>query len=232
MTEATWILLSAAGFFLVSHLVLASMPVRTVLAEKIGAGGHRILFSVVSVGAFVWMLMAYGDARYEGNFLWVLPPGVSMIPIFVMPIVCILIVASVSSRNPMAVGGEKLLADPNPVQGIMTVTRHPMMVGIALWAVTHMIVNGDVASIILFGGILALTVLGMIHMDHRRQAVAGSDWGPMALSTSVVPFLAAIQGRTKVDWRGIGLFRVAGGLVLYGLLVGAHPLIAGVGIAG
>lgn len=232
MTEASLSLLSATAFFVVSHLLLASLSVRGLITDKIGLRGHRLLFSIVSAAALAWMLVSYGQARYEGVYLWILPPAASMVPVFVMPFVCILIVCSVSSAMPTGIGGEKALEDPNPVQGISTITRHPMMVGVALWAIAHLIVNGDVASVILFGGVLVLAIAGMLHIDHRRQITAGSHWGPLALSTSIIPFLAAIQGRTKIDWRGIGVVRIGGGLALYTLFYVAHPWIAGVGITG
>ncbi|HAE04070.1 MAG TPA: hypothetical protein DCG04_22020, partial [Rhodospirillaceae bacterium] len=152
----------------------------------------------------------------------------SMVPLLVMPLVTILLVCSLTTRNPTAVGGEKVATDPKPLSGIMTVTRHPMMVGFALWAVSHLVANGDLASVILFGGLLILSVGGMFHIDYRRSVTLGSDWGPIALTTSITPFLAVIQGRTKLDWAGIGLLRVVAGLALYAGLIFGHPWIAGV----
>lgn len=232
MTESLSNLLGATALFVVSHFVLSSIPVRSLIIGRLAEAGHRILYSIVSFAAFFWMIVAYGDARYEGPLLWSVSPTLSMLPVILLPFSFILIVCSVTSRNPTAVGGERLLHDPNPVQGIMTVTRHPMMVGIALWAATHLLVNGDVASVILFGGILVLSIGGMIHIDHRRRILAGSSWGPMALSTSIVPFLAVVQGRTRIDWAGIGLVRVVIGLAVYAGFVFAHPWIAGVSITG
>ena len=56
----------------------------------------------------------------------------------------------------------------------------------------------------------------------------GSDWGPVALTTSAIPFLAYIQGRTPIDWRGIGVARLAMGIALYALLLIAHEWAIGV----
>ncbi len=53
---------------------------------------------------------------------------------------------------------------------------------------------------------------------------------PIALSTSAIPFLAAIQGRRRIDWRGIGWLRPIGGIVLFGALVAAHGWFAGVAL--
>jgi uncharacterized membrane protein len=63
---------------------------------------------------------------------------------------------------------------------------------------------------------------------QRREAALGADWGPMKLTTSVLPFAAALAGRTEVDWRGIGWWRPALGLVVYAALLHLHGGLIGV----
>lgn len=229
MTPELATLLIATWTFVLGHFLLSSLPVRGALIPKIGVGGHRALYSAAALGTLAWVVVAYGDARMANAYLWDAPGWAAMIPVAVMPFTGILFVCSVTSRNPTAVGGERLLSDPSPVGGIMTITRHPMMVGFALWAAAHIPANGDGASLILFGGMLVLSVGGMLHIDHRRARLGG-DWGPIALTTSIIPFAAALQGRTKVDWAGIGLWRPAAGLILYVALIYGHPWFAGVAI--
>ena len=107
-----------------------------------------------------------------------------------------------------------------------------MLWGIGLWAVAHLLANGDQASLLLFGGMAILAFGGMAHIDSRRRASLGSAWGPVELTTSVIPFLAAMQGRKRIDWAGIGLSRVAGGLGLYVALILTHGWATGVDILG
>ena len=64
-----------------------------------------------------------------------------------------------------------------------------------MWAASHHFVRGDAANIILLAGILVLSLGGMAHIDKRREAALGSDWGPVALTTSRLPFKAVLQGR-------------------------------------
>lgn len=230
MTQSLITLAIAAATFVGAHFILSSLSARGALSARIGEGGHRIVYSLVALGSFIWMLMSYGNAQPEAPILWLGPAGLAMLPVLVMPIVCVLFVGAVTTRNPTAIGGERMAQDPKPLGGIMTVTRHPMMVAFALFAAAHLAVNGDAASVILFGSILVLTIGGMLHIDHRRRVTMRSDWGPIALTTGIVPFAAALQGRTKIDWSGIGLGRLAGGLALYAALVFGHPWIAGVAI--
>src|SRR3546814_15873667 len=92
-------------------------------------------------------------------------------------------------------------SDLSPAVGILSITRHPFLWGTGLWALSHLLANGDLGSIVMMGGIDILSFGGMQHIDQRRESHLGASWGPMKLTTSVVPFAAALAGRTKVAWR-------------------------------
>ena len=111
--------------------------------------------------------------------------------------------------------------------GMLRVTRHPFLWGTALWAASHLLVNGDAASMVLMGGVLVLSLGGMRHIDQRREALGG-NWGPVKLTTSALPFAALASGRTTMDWRGIGWWRPLLALVLYGALLHGHAWLIGV----
>lgn len=221
-------LLTATASFVGGHFLLSSLPVRTALVERIGAGAHRILYTIVAGATIFWMVSAYNDAPYRE--LWAYSAGLRHLQMLLMAPACLLLAAAITSRSPTAVGGEKMLRDPKPPGGILTITRHPMLWAFLIWALGHVLVNGDLASVVFFGGFAILSAGGMAHIDYRRQATTGSDWGPVALGTSAVPFLAAIQGRAKVDWAGIGLGRLALGLALYAALLVLHPYLSGVAL--
>ena len=132
--------------------------------------------------------------------------------------------------NPTMVAGERLLDESTgpPARGIVTLTRHPFLWGTALWALSHLSVRGDLTSIVLMGGILVLSLGGMRHIDRRREAALGSAWGPIAMTTSVLPFAAIASGRARLDWAGIGWWRPLAGLALYAVLLYAHGWLIGV----
>jgi uncharacterized membrane protein len=219
-------LLLAEAVFVGSHFVLSSMPVRDGVLKLIGENGFRLLYSLVAVASLAWVITAYRAAPHLQ--LWPDPPQLRYLPIVLMPFACILVVAGVTTSNVTMFAGERYADGPRPVWGIVTVTRHPALWGIALWAVVHLLANGDAASMILFGGMAVLCFGGMAHIDQRRRVTLGSAWGPVALTTSVVPFLAAAQGRTHIDWAGIGAWRVTGGLALYAALILTHGWAIGV----
>lgn len=229
MTGTISSLALAVAVFVGGHFILSSLTVRRPLSEALGENLFRGLYSLVALASLVWVIAAYRAAPYRE--LWSVGPQLLHVPLLLMPLSCVLVVAGLSTRSVTMVGGELMAGDPDPVSGITTITRHPFLWGIALWALSHLAANGDMAGLVLFGGMTLLSLGGMAHIDYRRSVTLGSNWGPIAMTTSAIPFLAALQGRRNIDWRGIGWSRLVAGLVLYILLPFLHPWIAGVPIA-
>jgi len=221
-------LLAAVAVFVGGHFILSSVAVRGPIIKALGINGFRTLYSLVVVAGLAWTIVAYAAAPQDP--LWADTAGLRHLPLAVMPFACILAVCGLTTQNVTMIAGERYLDGPRPLWGIVTVTRHPFLWGTGLWAVSHFLANGDQASVILFGGMAILSFGGMAHIDHRRRASLGAAWGPVELTTSVVPFVAAIQGRTRVDWAGIGLARVAAGIALYAALILTHGWVIGVDI--
>lgn len=221
-------LFAATLLFVAGHFLLSSEVLRPRLIQVLGEPVFRGVYAAAMLTAFAAMVVTYGAAPRTP--VWHPAPAFHVIPLVVMPVALILAVCGLTTPNPTAVGGERFVDDatPRPASGILTITRHPILWGTTLWAASHLLVRGDAASIILMGGILILSVGGMAHIDRRREAALGSDWGPIAMTTSRVPFAAALEGRTKVDWAGIGWWRPAAGLTLYALFLPAHQWIIGV----
>ena len=213
-------LILAVAVFVGGHFFLSSLAVREPLIKALGANGFRLLYSVMALASLAWTILAFRAAPAVP--LWDPGPALRHAPLAIMPIAAILLAAGNSTPNVTAVAGERHAEGPRPAGGIVTITRHPVLWGIGLWAIAHLLANGDEASAALFGGMAILAFGGMAHIDQRRRATLGAVWGPIALSTSVIPFAAALQGRTRIDWAGIGPWRVLAGLALYGLLILLH----------
>lgn len=225
MTGSIESLALAIAVFIGAHFILSSVAVRRGLVASLGENCFRGLYSLIALASFSWMLLAFGDA--PRRTLWPLTPALRLVPIVIMPFACLLVVVGLTTRSVTGVGGEKLLEDPHPVRGAATITRHPFLWGVALWGLAHIVANGDAAGILLFGGLTALALGGMAHIDYRRRETMGAGWGPVALVSSTIPFLAAIQGRVKIDWAGIGITRFLAGLALYVVILAAHGSMFG-----
>lgn len=217
----------ATVLFVGGHFLLSSQPIRDPMVKWLGGQGFTLIYSVAMTGALLWMAMSYAAAPYLA--VWNPPRAMHWVPAVLMPISAILVVAGLTTRSPTAVGGEKLGLEPaDPAPGILRITRHPFLWGAAIWAVAHLAVNGDMASVVLFGGILILSLGGMRHIDQKRARAMGSAWGPIQLTTSALPFHAIATGRTSFDWKGIGIWRPVAGIALYVALLLLHPWLFGV----
>ena len=215
-------LLVACTAFLLLH-VLPSTPLRAALIGRLGEGPYTGLFSLATLGAIAWMAIAYRAAPL--TLLW---PGLRHVPSAVMPFSFILIACGVLTPNPTAVAAGKLLARPNPAQGIIRITRHPVMWGIMLWAGAHILARGELKASVFFGSFLLLAAAGTLLQDARKAKVHGEDWKRFAAMTSNVPFVAIAQGRNRFAAGEIGLVRIAFGLILYGGMMMSHAWLFGV----
>ena len=208
-----------------SHVLLSSTRLRGALRDQLGERGFIAVYSLTSLVVFAWFVAAYATAPTIG--LWPRQRWTALVPVSVMPLAAILLVAGYSTRNPTAVGMERSARADDPAPGILSVTRHPVMWAIGLWAVAHLIANGDLSSLLFFGTLATLALGGTVLIDRKKQLALGSNWPRLAQVTSNLPFVALLAGRTKLRWREIGVLRVAAGLLLYAVLYLAHPIITG-----
>lgn len=223
-------LAGAAAFFLAIHLLVSGTRVRDVLTARIGENAYMGLFSLASVAGIVWLSSAYGPAaRSAANPVWWgVTPAARHIQILLQLAAVILVTGGLLTRNPTSVRQEGALERPDVVQGFLRVTRHPFLWGVALWAAGHLLVNGDGASLVLFGSILVLALAGTASIDAKRRRKLGQAWDGFAGATSNIPFAAVLAGRQKLDLREIGLVRPGLGLLLWAALLMGHGHIFGV----
>jgi Predicted membrane protein len=218
-------LIIAGGAFCGSHVLLSSTRLRGSLRDQLGERGFLAVYSVTALVIFAWFVSAYVDA--PTIVLWPRQRWTALVPVLVMPLATILLVAGYSTPNPTAVGMERSAGADDPAPGLLRVTRHPVMWAIGLWAISHVIANGDAG----LGAVLRRARwLGIRRhgADRPQEAAAlGSNWPRLAEATSNLPFAALLAGRTRLRWRDVGLLRVAAGLLLYAVLYLAHPIITG-----
>ena len=216
----------AALFFFAIHVGIAGTRLRDVLVARRGEGAFRAGFSVLSVLGIIWLTYAYRQAPYIetwGQLTWFKP-----VAVFLMLIAFLLVVAGGTTKNPTAVGGESALQQADPARGVLRITRHPFLWGVSLWALTHLIANGDLAALILFGSLLVMCLLGTRSIDAKRRRACGSDWERFAAVTSNIPFVAIKEKRNHFSFREIGWARLAGGLFVYLAMMHFHLKLFGV----
>lgn len=216
----------AALFLLGTHLGIPSTSLRRELIGRVGERMYRALYSLLAVLALAWLVTAWRAAPHVP--LWTAGAGLRDLTLGLMPLAFLLVVCAITAPNPTVMGQRP---DPDagaPATGIIRVTRHPFMWGVALWAVLHLLANGDEASVLFFGALSVLALAGTFLIDARRTRENAPGWGVFLQATSNLPFAAIVERRQRFAPREIGLWRVALALGLYVLLLWLHPSLFGV----
>jgi uncharacterized membrane protein len=217
-------LLLAAIFFAGIHLGIAGTTVRDRATAALGESAYMVAFSLASVVGLAWIVAAYNRAPYIAT--WGMLEWWKPFAIILMLPASLLVVIGLTTPNPTSVAQEGRLAQPP--QGIVRVTRHPFLTGVGLWALVHLIGNGDVASLVFFATWAVVALAGTVSIDRKRQRLLGAAWEPFAAQTSVVPFAAVAAGRNRFRLREIGAWRWGIALGAYALMLGGHSHIIGV----
>jgi uncharacterized membrane protein len=184
------VLIVGLALFLGVHSIsIASPELRIAAVQRFGAGAWKSLYALISLAGFVLIIYGFGLARQSPVVLYTPPLWMRHVTFLLMlPVFPLLLAAYLPGR-------------------IKSATRHPMLAAVKFWAFAHLLANGTLADVLLFGGFLAWAVLDRISLKRRP---------PQSLRTAAArPFNDAIA--------------IVLGLALYGLFVGwAHVRLFGV----
>ena len=151
------ILILGLVLFALGHAVSQNRGLKARLIGAIGEGGMAGVVSLISLAGVVAMVWGYGEARFQGtDLLWDPPVWTRHLATLLMLPAFIMVIAAYT---------------PNGV--LKPALKHPMLAGVKLWAVAHLLANGTVADVVLFGGMLAWAVVARI-IIARRERVAGT----------------------------------------------------------
>ncbi|WP_151719872.1 NnrU family protein [Gemmobacter serpentinus] len=172
--------------FLLSHLIPARPGLRAALVARLGRAGYGAGYGILSLLLLVWVIAAAGRAPVVP--LWDQEQWMRWLVNLAMPLAVLLVCLAIGAANPLSFGGKSGGFDPAR-PGIAGVVRHPLLWALLLWASGHMLVNGDLAHVILFGVFAGYALLGMGMIDRRKQAQWGRDmWITRASGTGAWPF--------------------------------------------
>ena len=188
------ILIVGILLFLGAHSFTTLRTARDGLIARVGAGPYKGLYSLVSLAGFGLIVWGFGQYRAAGLIpVWTPPGWARHVTIPLMWLAFVSLAATVPA--------------PGLIRGLL---RHPMLVAIKIWALAHLLVNGDAGGMLLFGSFLAWAVYDRISVKRR-----GDPGAP--------------------PHRGLGIgdaIALGGGSLAYVGMVIAHKGIIGVSIAG
>lgn len=209
------------------HLFLSWKPVRGWLIARLGSERRfQGLYSLVAVLGLAGLGLGY--AFRPGIVLWQGPVWLEWVTLGLMPIAFLLLVGAYTQTNPGALNQEEGLDAADPAPGILAITRHPFQWGVILLALLHLLVNGDLASLILFGALILLSGLGSLHLDTRRREAYGARWARYERLTSHLPFWGILTRKTHLVPKEIGPWVPLIALAAYLIFLYLHPRLFGV----
>lgn len=180
--------------FLGMHVVTMKRDLRARLIERIGAGGYKGLYSAVSIFGFVLLIYGYGLQRAAGyTVVWEPPVWTRHLALLLnLPIFILLAVGKRPSW-------------------LLSRVKHPMLLAVKIWATAHLLANGDLGSMLLFGSFLAWAVMARISVKRRPEEIARST------------------AMAKVAFGRGDVIAIVAGLTLYVVFaIWLHPLLIGV----
>jgi uncharacterized membrane protein len=212
----------AAVFWLCIHFIVAG-PLRSPLVDKLGERIFRILFSLLSIAGLVWFVVAYRMAPWVP--LWPPTPALGWLAFVLVFLGFLLVVVGVGPTNPTDTHAPRMIDSKLPVYGITRVTRHPRLCGISLWAIAHVLVNGHLAALLMFGALLVTALNGMVSIDRKRRRAFGALWDDFEKQTSILPFAAILTGRTRLELTEFRVSQVALAIALFLGVFWLHGII-------
>ncbi len=210
----------AFAIFFASHSIPVRPPVKPWLVQRLGATGFSLLYSALSLAVLAWLILAAGRAPFVQIWPWA--PWQSQVTLVLMLPACLLLAASVARPNPFSFGGRANETFDPAHPGVVRWTRHPLLAALALWAVAHIVPNGDLAHLILFGSFAAFAVLGGRLVDRRKRREMGEAWQALTARVGQTPFIPRPASYP------VAVIRLAAGLGLFLGLLWLHPMILGV----
>jgi uncharacterized membrane protein len=216
-------LIAASAFFLLIHFAVSGTRLRDTLVARLGEGPYRGVFALASLIGLGWMIYAYGHAPTVR--LWDQVLGLRPIALVLVFFAFLFVVIGLATPSPTQVGMESKLAEGTDIaRGMVRITRHPFLWGVALWALVHVVVNGDLASLVLFGSLLLLALGGTVAIDAKRRRRFGNGWAQFARTTSSLPFAAILSGRNCIGsaLSEIGIVRPLVAVLAYALIFCFH----------
>ncbi|MDJ0979584.1 MAG: NnrU family protein [Erythrobacter sp.] len=196
-------LVAANAAFVGTHFAM-SHPLRPAMAKALGPVGFQLVYSLVSLATLAWVYFAFkaappADLGGSGEAGWILATALT-VPAMILFAGSLL--GNPALPTPLA--EQQARAEP---KGVFTITRHPMMWGFGLWALSHMILFWSVRTMITAFAIGFLALVGAHMQDRKKRELMGEAWEQWESRTSYWPRLSGFAKAGAVPWLlGLTLF--------------------------
>lgn len=183
------------SLFVGSHFLM-SHPWRPRMVARFGQTGFQIVYSLVSLLTLGLAISHYASLPDKAP-LWSAGDGLWAFATLLMLFGSILFAGSIVGNPALPAPGAAEQARRSP-RGALAITRHPMMWGIASWALCHLLVSPQPKMIVLTLAIGFLALAGSAGQDRKKRELMGFDWSDWESRTSFLPFAGQLSGR--ISW--------------------------------
>jgi uncharacterized membrane protein len=189
----SWLIVGLLVFLVAHSLGIVAPEWRSRQVARLGERPWKGLYSLVSLGGLILIIWGYGHARATPVVVWTPPAWGRHASALLTVIAFVLIAAAYVPRTK-----------------IKAVLGHPMTAGVALWAFAHLLANGTLHDVVLFGAFLVWALVTFV-VRRGRDARAGTTYQPGSLAKDTIAVVAGIVASV-----GFALF-------LHGPLIGVRP---------
>ena len=156
---------------------------RARMISRLGEAGWKGLYSVLSIAGFVLIVWGYGLARQSPVVLWQPPRGMNHLAALLMVVSFVLLVATYVPRN-----------------AIKAKVHHPMVISVKVWALAHLLANGTLADVLLFGSFLVWAVLSFRAARQRDRAAGTTYPSGSPAGTAITVFVGLLLWAVFAFW--------------------------------
>jgi uncharacterized membrane protein len=185
------LILGLVLFLGVHSVAIVAPALRARAIQSMGAGAWKGVYALVSLAGFVLLCYGFGLARQAPVILYSPPTWLRHLALLLMlPVFPLLIAAYLPGR-------------------IKTAAKHPMLAAVKIWAFAHLLANGSLADVVLFGGFLAWAVLDRISLKRRSVPQALRTAPPGAWNDAIAVVLGLAIYALLIGWAHLRLFGVS-----------------------
>jgi uncharacterized membrane protein len=207
MDPALTSLIAANLAFAGTHVAL-SHPLRAPLVRMLGEKGFLAVYSLVAFAALGWIILAFRQVGPSGVGLWNGQSDLMWALASLLTLVSLALVVGANRGNPAMPGtGAEAVASARAT-GVFAITRHPMMWGFAIWAVSHILVSPTPRTIVTAGTMGVLGLLGSHLQDRKKEALLGAAWKDWEARTSFAPRLGGFAQIPLAIWLALSWLHV------------------------
>ena len=191
-------LVAANAAFVGTHFAM-SHPLRPAMVKALGATGFQVVYSLVSLATFVWVYLAFksapsADLGGSGEVGWIIATALTLPAM-------ILFAGSLMGNPALPTPMAEKQARAKP-RGVFTITRHPMMWGFGIWALSHMALFWSTRTMITAFAMGFLALVGAHMQDRKKRELMGEAWAEWESHTSYWPRLSGFTTVGAIPWIG------------------------------